>query len=63
MKGWVKNLPSGDVELLAQGNQTQIDELIAGLSEKFESSVKEVFIQDIPTEEYFKNFSVRYDNR
>ena len=28
LKGWVKNLPNGQVEVLAQGNKQQIEQLI-----------------------------------
>lgn len=41
LKGWVKNLPDGRVEILAQGTPEQIQRLCGHLEEHFEGYIKD----------------------
>ena len=63
VKGWVRNLASGDVELVAQGKEVQIEGLISDLHEKFGSNIVEVLSQDSPVTEDFDSFNIRHDAR
>lgn len=61
IKGWVRNLPDGRVEVVAEGEKDNIDNLLEFL--KKGSSAAKVDNVDIKTEEYkgeFEDFSIRY---
>ena len=61
LKGWVKNLPGGRVELVAEGPLMAVDELVRWCHEgPAYARVDKVEIrQETPTGE-FDDFSVRY---
>lgn len=61
VKGWVRNLPDGRVEVVAEGDKDKIDNLIEFL--KRGPSSARVDNIDVEVEEYkgeFIDFSVRY---
>ena len=61
IKGWVRNLPDGRVELIAEGEKDKIDNLIEFLK-KGPSSAR-VDNVDVKTEEYrdeFEDFTIEY---
>jgi len=61
VKGWVKNLPDGRVEVVAEGEKDKIDNLIEFL--KKGPPAARVDKVDVKTEEYkgeFEDFNVRY---
>lgn len=60
IKGWVRNLPDGRVEVLAEGEKDKIDNLIEFL--KKGTPAARVDNVDVKTEEYkdeFEDFDVR----
>ncbi len=61
LTGWVRNLPDGRVELVAEGPKDSIDELISWCWDgPTYARVEEVQVQDeTPTGE-FKEFEIRY---
>ncbi len=61
IKGWVRNLSDGRVEVVAEGEKNRIDDLIKFLK-KGDGSAR-VDNVEIETQEYkgeFKDFSIRY---
>jgi len=61
IKGWVRNLPDGRVEVVAEGEKDKINNLIEFL--KKGSPTARVDNVDVETEEYkgeFEDFNVRY---
>ena len=60
LKGYAKNLPDGNVEVVAQGNEEKINELIEfikkgpGIAEVTDMKIKH------KEPENFKNFEIRY---
>ena len=61
LKGWVRNLSDGRVEIMAQGEQKQLDELVnwcyQGSKYSLVTKVNTTFIDQ---SESFSNFDVRY---
>ncbi|WP_455675288.1 acylphosphatase [Pradoshia sp.] len=59
VKGWVRNLPDGTVEIVAQGNEPSISDFVNGIktSPGF-SRVDDVRIDEQPPES-FSNFKIR----
>lgn len=60
LKGFVKNLPDGTVELIVQGAKERIDQLIEGLqSEAGPGFVERCEIEKQPNKEVFTHFEVK----
>lgn len=61
LKGWVKNLPDGRVEILAQGKKEQIEALIE-IAEKgtIFSSIKGVVVDWKKEKEVFSDFEILF---
>ena len=58
LTGWVKNLSDGRVEMVAEGPQKAIEELLARLEKYFNIDAKHV--EWLNYQEAFKGFSVTY---
>src|SRR6266852_5668904 len=57
--GYVRNLPSGDVELVAQGSAEEVDAFLAAIRHHMAGHIEKDFVQDAtPTPD--KGFHVRY---
>jgi acylphosphatase len=62
LTGWVKNLPNGDVEFLAIGEEDMLDELIKWAWDGPDyAQVTEVITETLEYIPDFKDFSVRYE--
>lgn len=60
LNGYVKNLPTGQVEVVALGDKGLIDELVKTLRVgPGYASIAGVQLEEIEIEEDFKNFSIR----
>ena len=61
LKGWVKNLPSGSVELVAEGPSQAVNELISWCHKgpDYSRVDKVEFHEETPREKY-DDFSVRF---
>ena len=60
LNGWVKNLPSGEVEVLAQGNKEQIEKLIEWCKKgPPQADVIYVKIEWKEVKEKFSSFEIR----
>ena len=61
LTGWVRNLPSGDVEALITGPADQVDKMIDWLATGSpHSRVDHVAVEEVTTPEKFNSFSIRY---
>ena len=58
--GYVKNLPNGTVEMLAQGSQTQIDGCIAAIQDYFGGYVRECKTVEVPVNSRYFDFRITY---
>ncbi len=56
--GYVKNLPNGNVELLAQGDPDDIKGLIADLKESFR--ITDTEIKNVPYNSSYANFRIAF---
>ena len=61
LKGWVKNLEDGRVEILAEGEEEKIKELLNWIkSQPAFSRVENVEIKELPFSGKYHNFEIRY---
>ena len=60
LTGWVQNKINGDVEIIAEGSQHQLDQFISWTKQgpKF-ADVKQVVINKLTTNNKFTQFSIR----
>lgn len=58
--GWVKNLPDGRVELVGEGEEKELDDMLGRIDTEFSSYIrgKDVRWEDCPGE--FQNFEIRF---
>ncbi len=59
VRGYIRNLPDGCVELVAEGDEAEIARLIARIGEKMEGFIKHRTDADAPATGEFKDFSIR----
>ena len=60
LKGWVKNLASGSVEILVEGPKETIEALCQNIEDDFEGYIQDREIQFTPAEDKFNNFQITY---
>src|SRR5947207_6071537 len=57
--GYVRNLPSGDVELAAEGAAEQVDAFLDAVSRQMAGYIEQTFVQEAEPCRY-KGFHIRY---
>lgn len=60
LTGFVRNLPDGTVEMLAQGRAETIDDCIRDIEEEFGGYVRETKIEEIPPNPQYKDFKITF---
>ncbi len=60
VKGYVKNLPNGRVECVAEGNEEQLKNLHSMVERCPRGRVEEVYASEISPGEKFSDFSIRF---
>jgi acylphosphatase len=60
LKGWVKNLPNGSVEILVEGQKEQIEKFCRNIEEYFQGYIRNRDIQFSPAREEFEDFRIAY---
>jgi acylphosphatase len=60
LTGFVRNLPDGTVEMLAQGPARDINDCIEDIKDYFGDYLREIRTQEIPTDPKYKDFRITF---
>lgn len=60
ISGFVRNLPDGDVEMLTQGPQQDIDKCIADIQDSFKGYIGDTKIEPVPCNSRYTDFRIAY---
>jgi len=58
LKGWVRNLQDGRLELLVEGSRESIAQLLQKIDQHFAGYIKDKDQREIEVEESFKEFQI-----
>jgi len=59
LKGWVRNIEDGRVELVCEGEESAVDALLAKISEVFAGYIREASVERSDPGGEFEDFEVR----
>jgi acylphosphatase len=60
LKGYVRNIPNSEVEMLAQGPAEAIDECVRDLQDSFVGSISHVDIEEATPDPKFTDFRITF---
>ena len=60
LTGFVRNLPDGTVEMLAQGAADDINDCIRNIEESFMSYIRETKIEEVPHDTQYAEFKITF---
>ncbi len=60
LRGWVKNLPDGSVEILAEGDREKITRLCQTLERHFQGHIKDKNIDFVPAQGNYLDFNIAF---
>ena len=60
LTGFVRNLPDGTVEMLAQGSAEDIDDCIRDIKESFAGYLRDTQIQQVPPDPRYTDFRITF---
>jgi len=60
VRGYVRNLPDGNVELIVEGDEREIDRLIRTIENRMDSFIRDVKCSSMPATGEFREFSIRH---
>ena len=60
LTGFVRNLPDGTVEMLAQGSTDDIDDCVQDLKEYYPGYVRDITVEEIPPEPQHTVFRITF---
>lgn len=60
IRGYVKNLPDGRVELVMEGPDQDMDQLVSAVRQKMTHFIRQVDMQDSPASNAFSGFAIRH---
>ena len=60
LTGFVRNLPDGSVEIIAQGQTQDIDDCINDIKKSFGSYIRETRINEVPPNPRYTNFQITF---
>ena len=58
--GFVKNLPNGNVEVVCEGDEEQLDELVSRINERMGPYIGDSLIDRRPAANEFASFEIRF---
>jgi len=58
--GWVKNLPSGQVEIVAEAEEKALDDFLSEMQKAFSHYIREVDVEWLNPQGKFKHFGVEF---
>ena len=60
LKGFVRNLPDGNVEIFAQGRTEDIEQSLRDIGETFAGYISETRIEDVEPDNHYKDFRITF---
>ena len=60
ISGYIKNLPNGNVELLAQGNEGEVDTFVDAICRRMVRYIHSQTINIVPSNPNIKDFRITY---
>jgi acylphosphatase len=60
LTGFVRNLPDGTVEMLAQGSSNDIDDCMRNIKEYFSDYIKDAKVNEIPPDPKYTDFQITF---
>jgi len=60
LRGFVRNLPDGTVEMFTQGSAEDIDKCVGDIKEYFREYIRETRIEEVPCDPRYKDFNIRF---
>ncbi|MGD2093689.1 MAG: acylphosphatase [Phycisphaerales bacterium] len=60
LAGFVRNLPDGTVEMLAQGSPKDIDNCMRDIEEYFSGYVRDTKVNEIPSDPKYTDFQITF---
>jgi len=60
LTGFVRNLPDGTVEMIAQGNPDDITDCIQDIEKSFEGYLRETAVHEIPADSQYMDFKITF---
>lgn len=60
LTGFVRNLPDGTVEMLAQGTPDEIDNCIRQIQDSFTGYIRDKTIEDVPLDPRYIEFKITF---
>jgi acylphosphatase len=60
LTGWVRNLPDGAVEMVAQGSEKGINDCIRDIDESFAGYIRETNVEEIPSDPTCLDFKITF---
>lgn len=60
LTGFVRNLPDGTVEMLAQGKSEQVDDCIREIQDSFTGYVRDTRIEDVAPDPQYGRFNITF---
>jgi acylphosphatase len=60
LTGFVRNLPDGTVEMIAQGNLDEITDCIQDIEKSFEGYLRDTAVRQIPADPQYRDFKITF---
>jgi len=60
LTGYVRNMPNGSVEMLAQGRPDDVNDCIQDIKEYFAGYLRETKIEEIPPDPRYTDFKITF---